>query len=584
MLRGCRWQLLLFLLAGLLFGAVLLWRTVNGADVTPSPSPAPAGASPTDAPPAPALRVDTAVASPRSPYTFREGLVGPLWHLNPLLATPGSPEAELGALVFEGLTRLNSRGEPVPALAQRWLIAAKGLEYIVTLRDDVLWQDGVPFSAADVLYTISLLQEPDFPGDAAAGRFWRTVEVEVLAANVLRFRLTQPLGSFLDKLRVPILPWHALQGTSAAKLAAHPFNLAPVGTGAWQLEGLRGEEGRGLTLVDLRPAPLWWQREDAPPAPAIARMRFQVYPQFDDALTALRTGEIDGLAAGSWQEREALLAATQGSSLRLVNTTGQTLGILLFNWQREETDFFREQRVRLALATGVDRAPVVQRLLDKRALPADSPLWPGSWAWLAQPAWPPPDPDAARWLLETSRSRDAAGGAASERIAFAVLVPEEPALVALLREFAAQWSRLGIEVRVEPEAAEPYQQRLLAGDFDAALVELKAGHSTDPDVYAYWHEGQYPAGLNHGGVDDRRISELLERARREPYNINRAALYAEFQQEFAQRAIAIPLYYPLTGYATAAHVRGVQQGVAGVAGNRFMNLNEWTLEQNPRAA
>ncbi len=577
MLRGYRWQLLLFLLAGLLFGAILGWRLlVNSSASTQATDPDPIPASTR----LPGIPVPTAVPVVTQPvnlaeaHTFREGVVGPLQHLNPLLASPGSAAADISGLIFEGLTAINLHGEPVPALARDWLIAANGLEYIVTLRDDVLWQDGVPFSAVDVLFTLSLLQAMDFPGDAAASRFWRTVEIEVLAANVLRFRLTQPLGSFLDRLQVPVLPWHALQGTPPAQLAEHPFNLTPIGTGPWQLEALRSEEGGTLTQVDLRPAPTWLAREEAGTGPKIGRMRFQVFPHYDEALKALHAGAIDGLVARNWQQRNSLLVAAQSAPLQLANTVGQTVGILIFNWQREETEFFREQRLRLALVTGIERAQVVERMLLNRAVVADSPLWPGSWAWSAELAWADKDLEAARWLLETARSREVA---ANGRVSFAILSPDDATLVSMLGEFAAQWSQLGLEVQVTPEPATRYQQRLQSGDFDAALVELTAGHSTDPDIYTFWHEGQYPDGLNYGGVDDRRISELLERARREPHAINRKLLYVEFQQAFVDRVIAIPLYYPLVSYATSARVQGVQLGLAGDSGKRFVNLKEWSL-------
>jgi hypothetical protein len=61
---------------------------------------------------------------------------------------------------------------------------------------------------------------------------------------------------------------------------------------------------------------------------------------------------------------------------------------------------------------------------------------------------------------------------------------------------------------------------------------------------------QYPTEELRG-VDDRRISEVLERACRDPGGINRAVLYRQFQRDFVERAIAIPLYYPLFTYVTA---------------------------------
>src|SRR5690606_28750419 len=144
--------------------------------------------------------------------TFREGLVGPVLRLNPLLAELNPAERDITSLIYEGLTDTNEYGEPVPDLAREWVISANGLEYIVTLRDDVLWQDGIPFTAEDVVYTMSLLRSPDFPGPEALGEFWRTVETEQLDSHLVRFRLTQPLGSFLEKLSIGILPHHALAG------------------------------------------------------------------------------------------------------------------------------------------------------------------------------------------------------------------------------------------------------------------------------------------------------------------------------------------------------------------------------------
>jgi peptide/nickel transport system substrate-binding protein len=118
---------------------------------------------------------------------------------------------------------------------------------------------------------------------------------------------------------------------------------------------------------------------------------------------------------------------------------------------------------------------------------------------------------------------------------------------------------------------------LESGDFDAALVELSLGDSADPDVYDFWHQGQYPDGKNYGGVSDRLISELLERARQDVSGINRAEFYRQFQQEFVERAIAIPMYYPLYTYATSARVDGVQLGFIGTPSDRFRNIGDWII-------
>jgi peptide/nickel transport system substrate-binding protein len=160
---------------------------------------------------------------------------------------------------------------------------------------------------------------------------------------------------------------------------------------------------------------------------------------------------------------------------------------------------------------------------------------------------------------------------------FSILVPDDAAITAVAQEIALQWSQLGLSVTVDAQPLEEYFRRLDAGEFDSAIVEYNLGDSGDPDVYAFWNQGQYPDGENYSGVDDRRISILLERARRDPWGINRSEAYHSFQREFVERAVALPLYYPIFSYVTSPWVDGVQLGFIGTASDRFRNIGEWTL-------
>lgn len=585
MLRGFRWQFVVLLMAAILFGASLVARPgqppADETTVTPAPTSTPL---PT---PSQAISITQSVGDSTGPAalpevsTYREAVVGQVQRLNPLFATLNPVDADITSLIFEGLTRTNEYGEIVPSLAKSWVISSDGLEYVLQLRDDVLWQDGVPFSAADVIYTISLLRSPDFPGDNELSVFWRTVETQQLSDTLIRFRLTQPLGSFLDALRIGILPEHALRGTTAGQIADHPFNLAPIGTGPYQLEALRSVDGQRISIVDLRVAPVFRQRPEGLEGYAIDRVRFQFYDTFDAALNAFSAGEADGLAAPSRRERLPLLATPNAS---VETALAPTLGVVIFNWAKH--GYFREQRVRQALMTGLERSPILERALPNLVVKADSPLLPGSWAYAPDLPWPQPNSEAARELLTTAntqRGNDEAEATEEPNgalLSFAILTPDDAALISVAREIAAQWSQLNMNVSVESASKDEYQQRLDDGEFDAALVELALGDSADPDIYTFWDEGQYPDGKNYGGVNDRRISEALERARRDPDGTNRIIHYHSFQRNFIERAIAIPLYYPLFTYATSSRVSGVQLGFIGTPADRFYTLKDWTIQAN----
>jgi peptide/nickel transport system substrate-binding protein len=594
-MRGFRWQLVALLLSAVLFIASLALRSNEPASTVPPTATSAVAATATAdnivIPPTaiPSDAQAAATAAPVSQYgQYREALVGKIQRLNPLFANLNPVDRDVTSLIFEGLIRTDSYGEAVPALAERWIISADGLEYIFFLRSDVLWQDGIPFTAADVIYTMSLLRDPHFPGDPDLGAFWRTIETEQLGDNLIRFRLAQPLGNFLDRLQIGILPEHALRGTTAAQLADHPFNLTPIGTGAYQLEALRTGDGATVNRIDLRVSPIYRQRpEGQQHAFALDRVSFLLYNTSADAVTALQTGTVDGYAARDRSERGPLFEVANNYDLSMHNAWESTLGVIIYNWQKDK--YFKEQRVRIALETGIDRTSTIERTMSNIASEASSPLMPMSWAYLPDLAWPAYDPDLARRLLQTANERleaqqtddateePAANGAL---FAFTILTPNnDPSLVRLTNEVAAQWSQLNMQVTVDAVPPDIYQQRLQAHDFDAALVEYSLGGSADPDVYAFWHEGQYPDGKNYGGVADTRISELLEKARRDPYGINRVQDYQDFQRSFVERAIALPLYYPLFTFTTSPDVQGIQLGFIASPADRFRTIGDWSLRQ-----
>ena len=199
-------------------------------------------------------------------------------------------------------------------------------------------------TAADVAYTMSLLRARDFPGDPRLSAFWRTVETTVLSDYALRFRLTQPLASFRDALRIAILPEHALLGATAADLPSHPFNLDPIGSGPYQLEAIRSDDGARVTQVDLRRAPNYAERAAAPYA--LERISFRRYEDLASVQAASIARAIDGYASRHFTERAELLE----TQFAIHSALAPQLGLLLFQWQHEA---LTEIRVRRALTEGL---------------------------------------------------------------------------------------------------------------------------------------------------------------------------------------------------------------------------------------
>ncbi len=593
-MSGYRLQMITLFVTGLIFFVVLFSELTNTNQPPPAPTPEPTIIQPTptfDATPVPtavqeeaptdippASEAELPVVAPVTGddvTTYREGLVGEISRLNPIYATLNPVDADITALVFEGLTKLDEFGDIVPLLAEEWAVSADGYSYVFRLRQDVLWQDGQPFRADDVVYTFSLLQSPDFTASEELSRFWRTVEIQPIDDYLIRFRLAQPLASFPAILRMGILPEHALRGTNAAQMSAHPFNLSPIGTGPYQLEALRTRDGRVQT-VDLRVAPTYRQRAEGTTGYAVDRFSFRLYDTFTDVLEAFEAGEIDGYATQNRQERQPLESIADVS---LYQTLSSNIGFLIFNWSNDNVAFFRDERFRVALAYGLNRAPLIDRTLYNQAIRADTPIPRLSWAYsygdALGTAWTyQPDRALEEIDLIAPRYSTEDGGAG---LGFEIITPEDPAIVALANELASQWADINVQARVTPLDMTTYMNRLDAGEFEAAIVEYATADNADPDVYAFWHQGQHPDGKNYAGINSVTISESLEFARRDSNGLNRRIHYNNFQRDFINRVIAIPLYTPLYTYAVTPRLDGLQIGFIGTPSDRFVTIRDWQL-------
>jgi ABC-type transport system substrate-binding protein len=313
-----------------------------------------------------------------------------------------------------------------------------------------------------------------------------------------------------------------------------------------------------------------------------------MFDDFEAAMNALNTGSVDGFAARDRNERQLLFEIANRSGKQLINGFEPTIGTLIFNWSNDETRYFRDQRIRVALDAGLNRSTLVERTMLNKAVGATQFMLTPFWGYSPFNSRPAYDPSTARQLLQTARDRlgeqvseaepsetATETGLSDAIFTFTILVPNDASIQALAREIATQWRQLNLNVDVEAVDLDIYHARLAEGSFEAAIVEYSFVGSAEPDLYLLWHQGQYPDGLNYGGVDDRRISQLLEGIRREPFGVNRRENYIAFQSEFAERAIALPLYYPLFTYGLSQEMANVQIGLLSTPSDRFITIGMW---------
>jgi peptide/nickel transport system substrate-binding protein len=511
--------------------------------------------------------------------TYSEALVGSLGRLNPVLDYANQADRDVDRLLFSGLVRFDSRGLPVPDLAESWSVSADATLYTITLRAGAVWHDGEPVTADDVIYTYSKLQDPTYPGPGDEAQMWQQIQVVRLDSRTVQFQLPEPFAPFFDYLSLGLLPDHLLRGVSAADLADHPYNLEPIGTGPFRFEGYLLEDGqiRGVRLAAFE--------DYYGDIPYLDRVEFRYYADEESALGAYRSGEVLGISSvGSGILPDVLSIP----NLNLHTAPLPRLTLVFLNLRNQERPFFTEKKVRQALLLAVNRQWIIDRVLGGQGTVAVGPILPSSWAFSEGiDAWPysPEEAgvllDEAGWVLpagatpgtpEYVRTND------DVPLAFELLHPDDAVHTQIAQALQTSWAAIGVQVALVPvDAQEMLEAHLAPRDYEAALADLNLTRSPDPDPYPFWHDSQAETGQNYGGFEDRNISIWLEQARITPDFGDRANLYQSFQHRFHDQVPALPLFHPVYSFAIDSSVQGVTMGPVLDPSDRFASITSWYL-------
>ncbi len=507
---------------------------------------------------------DSSRVLPERGGTHVEAVAGRPQYVNPLLAQFNEIDRDLVSLVFAGLVKVGATGDVEPDLAESWDISPDGKTYTFRLHGDRKWHDGRAVTADDVLCTIRLLQDPNFPGLPDVAAPWRGVTASKIAERTVRFTLVEPYGPFLEQASLGILPAHLLGHVPAAELLNQAFNGSPVGAGPFKVTQANAQQ------ITLAPDPAY-----PGPKPFLESLVFRFYPSPRAAATALAEGQATG---ARYVPASELAQLSQDEHLQVFSAPhAGRAALLFFNARRAP---FAEANVRRALSLAVDRGSLIAEALAGQGQPAYGPINPLSWAY-RQPDQTSADLAQARALLEQAGWRDADGDGVREKdgqpLAFALATSDAAERQRAAKVLAAQFAAVGAKVEVAVQTWEELRDnRLVPRDFAAALAEVWLPNR-DPDVLPFWHSAEATEGFNFSGWSNPRADELLSRGRQTWLNAERQEIYAEFQSLFAGEAPAVFLYYPLYNYALSEDVKGARLAALLDPAERFRSLAEWYI-------
>lgn len=504
-----------------LAGAVLLGAcTDSSSDTSVTPTTLGDGESADRLAPAPrpTLRLSGGDFGFPSPFTYARG--PGYWRMSYL---------------YDTLLWKDATGELLPWLASSFERSADGLTYTFELRDGILWSDGTPFTADDVVFTFDYFASQQLSPQV----FVRPQDIDTVSAvdaRTVEVRLSGSVATFAESVAgaLPIVPRHIWSSIADSSTVSDPSLL--VGTGPYRLESYSQGEGAYLFTANddyFLGRPFVERIENLP---------------VGDELTALLAGELD---AGGPPPALGIVGETTLAPFRNDPSFGVLEGpgdfTVALYWNLARGGALADVGFRQGCATAIDRADIVERLLGGNGEPGNPGFLPPSHPFHTDVEQYPFDIDAANDLLDEAGygargPGEVRQGADGQPLRFDLLVAAPPPPVTELVVGALR--AVGIELTVQAVDRPTSDARTSSGDYDMAIINY-GGLGGDPDYLRQVYSSQVPKrfqsaqGYANAEVDELGRAQLdsLDEEERRP-------LVAQIQELVAADLPLLPLYYP----------------------------------------
>ena len=269
---------------------------------------------------------------------------------------------EICGNINESLLLFDWQFKPQPNLADSFETSRDGLRYVFHLRRDVVWHDGVPFTAKDVAFSCGVMLPQLNPRSRAS--FSHIASIKTPDPYTVEFQLNQPFNAFLLSFMAssaPMMPAHIYEGTD---FRTNPYNFKPVGTGPFKFADWKRGQYIHLTRNDR-----YWR----PGQPGMDEMYYRFCPTPEQRLVAMETGAVDVAMADDIDTVvTSRMLANPNLAVRTdaYNGTGE-IAIMELNMRRWP---FSDRRFRAAFLHAVDREFLVKAINFGQGKVAHSPI------------------------------------------------------------------------------------------------------------------------------------------------------------------------------------------------------------------
>jgi peptide/nickel transport system substrate-binding protein len=499
---------------------------------------------------------DLRAAEERSPHdAYVSSGIGDARILIPFLADDTS-SGSICALVYNGLTKVDKDLNIVGDLSESWEITDEGLTITFILKKNVLWHDGVPFTAEDVKFTFDTILDPANGCPYISG-YSDIREIEVIDPYTVKFRYARPYAPALLKLGMGIIPRHLFEGVRDIRKS--PYARFPVGTGPYMFS--KWESGHFIILEANKG---YFEH-----APGIERYVYKIIPDQSVQFLELVAGDVDSMDLNPYQFFYRSETRQFREKIEKYEYLAHSYTYIGYNLK---DPLFSDKRVRRALSYAINKREIIDAVLLGLGEPCTGPFLKTTPYYDDEAPGYDYDPAKAAKLLRDAGWKDTDGDGVLDRGGMEFRVKLATNQGSQVREDVAtvvqsQWAALGIRTDIQVVAWSAFLDQFVnKKNFQAVILGWTI--PVDPDIYAVWHTSSAkPGGLNFVSYSNERVDELIEAGRREFSPEERREIYREAHRLIAEDAPYTFLFFPYATPAVNKRFKGIEPAPAGIGYN-----------------
>lgn len=430
----------------------------------------------------------------------------------------------------ETLTSINTRGEIIPFLAERWEVSPDARVYTFDLRDGVTFHNGRVLTAADVKWSLERIKDPATMSVLGAQLANATVE----AVDPRTVRITSTVGDA------------ALPAALAMALILAPESVVdgamgrPIGTGPFVFDSYSAGQELHLKRNDA-----YWRSK-----PFLDEVVYKTIVDDTAQVDALRSGSID--VSINLPVIELPLVEAD-SRLTVQNHAFPSPYHIAFNTKSPQAPL-DDVRVRRAIVLALNRQELLEVTvgrggpgsIDNQPYGSDS-----TWRLDLLDPFLTQDLGQAQQLLAEAGVPDG----------FSTTLAAYPGTRLLAEVAQAQLARVGIDVEIDMAPDNPtYLANIQEYDYGFTFDQFFFWY--DPAIHYGWYDPLNGSGFFAGGYGNPAFSQLLQEARGTTDIAVRKNLYAQALTLLANEDVAaVDLFVRGSVAVLSDRVHGFQIGV-----------------------